>query len=92
MSERNASIRLVRVKFLGPTNTKGSRYTVNAFGRRVTVPADYAFSPYENARRALHKALDGLPVQRVDDYYNPHGFAFFVTFAASYSVTFTLEA
>jgi hypothetical protein len=93
MSERNASMRLVRVKFLGPTNTKGSRYSVNAFGRRLTVPADYSLSPSENAFRALVRAMDGLPWKSIDRAI-PYasGFAFVVTLADSYRLTFTVEA
>ena len=93
MSKRLPSFRFVRVKFLGPTNTKGSRYTVNAFGRRVTVPADYSLSPSENAFRVLVRAMDGLPWESIDKAMPfDTGYAFVVTFAKSYRLSFTLGA
>jgi len=87
------SFRLFRVKFLSPTNTKGSRYSVNAFGRRLTVPADYSLTPEENARAVLLRALDGRPVEYVSPSSGTSsGFAFMVRFAESYRLTFTVEA
>lgn len=41
-------------KYLGPTNTRGSRITITDGDRRVTVPYDHgAVEPYEVALRAF---------------------------------------
>lgn len=49
---------IITVKFLGPTNTKGSRYkaTLNGNGVSVTVPRDYSLSDSDAAFEAV-KAL-----------------------------------
>lgn len=96
MSKRSQSVRLVRVRFLPATDTKGSRYSVKAFGRSVTRPTDYAFSPINNARNVLLACLDGLPVADIADVrlegaktFDDCTFYFAVTLASDYSVTFT---
>lgn len=51
-------MKAIQVKFLGPTNTKGSRW--KAFvdgGNQVTVSTDYALNSDENALQAATKLL-----------------------------------
>jgi hypothetical protein len=92
MSQRLPSQRLVRVKFVPATDTRGARYACKAFGRSVTISADYVISPARNAELALLKVLHGLPVEDVKTLNDAHGFSYLVTLAKSYRLTFTVEA
>ena len=48
----------IEVKFLGPTNNKGSRYKAFAYGREsATISADYSLDSHENARLAAEALL-----------------------------------
>lgn len=42
----------IQVKFLGPTNARGSRYKASCSAGSVTLPTNYALNPDKNARRA----------------------------------------
>lgn len=46
---------VVRVRFAGPTNTRGSRYIASVRGVRATHSYDHALSASENALRAARK-------------------------------------
>lgn len=51
----------VQVKYLGPTNTKGSRYRARSKGNgSLTVAKDYSMSCEDNARYAAHCLLEKL--------------------------------
>ena len=52
----------ITTRYHGPTDTRGSRITANALGRRATVPYDYAAKdPHAIAAQALADKL-GLSV------------------------------
>lgn len=42
----------IEVCYLGPTNTKGSRFVVECDGGRLVIPQDYSLNPMENATAA----------------------------------------
>ncbi|RLC36201.1 hypothetical protein DRH27_05560 [Candidatus Falkowbacteria bacterium] len=45
----------IEVKFLAPTNTKGSRYKAKCAAGNLTAHADYSLNPNENAQVAAEK-------------------------------------
>lgn len=50
----------ITTKYLGPTNSRGSRYKAEAYGGSVTIAANYALDSFENheaAAKALQKKL-----------------------------------
>lgn len=59
---------VVKVRYAGPTNTRGSRYIATLRGERVSVSFDYALSASENAYRAA--------VACWDKYRNAHAEAY----------------
>jgi len=53
--------RYVKIKFRGPTGIKGSRWIVSpSWGgkKRRIIPRDYAFDPWQDARRIAAEFLD----------------------------------
>lgn len=44
----------IEVKYIGPTNTKGSRYKASANGNSITVSANYSLNAEENAKNAAN--------------------------------------
>ncbi len=42
----------ITVRFLGPTNTLGSRYKASCAAGSITLSSDYALNPEQNAARA----------------------------------------
>ena len=42
----------ITIKFLGPTNFRGSRYLAKSQAGNLTLSADYALNPSDNARAA----------------------------------------
>jgi len=93
MSNRLPSVRLMRVKYLPATDTKGARYSIRALGKQLTAPADYSLTPEQNARKVLDTFLEGRPVESVGTVIDrSKGFRYMVYFAATYRLTFTLEA
>lgn len=51
----------IRVKYVGPTNTKGSRYIADdGDGNRVIVGIDHSMSCEENAERAAQALVKKL--------------------------------
>lgn len=54
-------------RFLGPTNTKGSRISASFGDSRAFVPYDHSMSAYKNYEQA---ALEMLKKQCLDDKYS----------------------
>ena len=52
------SLVAIEVKFTGPTNNRGARYTATGNGHRVTVSADYGLNASGNAARAARALAD----------------------------------
>lgn len=50
----------VVVKYLGPTNTRGARWSVRAGKRRAVLSYDYDYAGYAAARAAALEFLAGL--------------------------------
>ena len=50
----------IQVKFLGPTNVKGSRYKAWCDAGQVTVSTDFALNSEDNARKAAEALRDKL--------------------------------
>jgi len=44
----------IEVKYIGPTNTEGSRYKASANGNSITVSAKYSLNAEENAMNAAN--------------------------------------
>ena len=44
----------IEIKYLGPTNFKGSRYKASANGHSVIVSANYSLNAEENAKNAAN--------------------------------------
>jgi hypothetical protein len=47
----------IETKYIGPTNTKGSRIKASAAAGSVTLPYDYAISPEKNHKKAAFALL-----------------------------------
>lgn len=62
----------VVVKYLGPTDTRGARWSVRAGKRRAVLSYDYDYSGYAAARAAALEFVTGLGyagvVERDGDY------------------------
>lgn len=47
----------IQVKYLGPTNYRGSRYKASCHAGSITVPTNYALNGHANARAAAQKLV-----------------------------------
>lgn len=73
-------------KFHGPTNTRGSRVSASAAGRRVYVAYDHSYASYDNHGRAVEALCQDRqwPVGEVNEHGHfrwtggeiPNGYAF----------------
>jgi hypothetical protein len=50
----------IQVKFLAPTNTRGSRYKATCAAGSLTLSSDHALNPSDNARKAAEALRDKL--------------------------------
>jgi hypothetical protein len=50
----------IQTKYIGPTNTRGSRYKAWCDAGSLTVPADYSLEPEDNHRAVAHALRDRL--------------------------------
>jgi len=86
---------LIRVDFVGATDTKGSRYKARGFGRQHTVSADYSLDPNDNALRAAQELLKTFPGRFILSDLMPletsRGFLFVVPVPEIRSISFTVE-
>ena len=72
----------IQVKYLGPSNTLGSRYKATMQGgASVTTHVDYSFSGSDNARRAAYELLarQEMPDRLSSVAWLPNGDFVFVT-------------
>ena len=57
--DEGITMKAIEVKYHGPTNTRGSRWTAKAEGMKsVTLPYDYAISDEENAKQTAEQFLE----------------------------------
>lgn len=53
-------LQAIEVKYHGPTDSRGSRWTATAEAGRYTMPYDYALTPADNAEKCAQGLLEKL--------------------------------
>lgn len=85
---------IIRTKYLGPTNTKGSRIKASIGPDAVTLPYDHALSGSGNHKSAAHALATKLGLEgswaRYTDHATGDGYVFVNLDAADHSRGFDI--